>query len=368
MASPLCSALLAGNTVLLKPSEVSGATGLLLEQLIQQVPELSPFVRVLHGDGRVGAALVKSNPDLIFLTGSTETGLKVAQDAAGNLTPYLFELGGKDAMIVLEDADIKAAARWGTWGAYYNTGQTCISIERVYVAEPVYDAFLMESIKAANNYSCGYSPDLDNPNDMGPLVFQNQKGLIQDHLQDALEKGAEILTGGNIDGLFMEPTILVNVDHSMKIMRDETFGPIMPVMKVKDEDEAIRLTNDSHFGLGASVWSKDHKRAERIAHQLEVGSVCVNDNIVHYAIPELPFGGVKMSGVARTHGKQEVLQFTLPHSYAVGRAPTNLDIAVRLRSPRHYWLGSALMRLVFGVTLSQKTQPIKETLSKLFNR
>jgi acyl-CoA reductase-like NAD-dependent aldehyde dehydrogenase len=360
MVSPLCSALLAGNTVLLKPSEVAGATGVLLEQLIQQVPALSPFVRVLHGDGRVGAALVKAKPDLIFLTGSTKTGHKVARMAAENLTPYLFELGGKDAMIVLEDADIEAAARWGTWGSYYNTGQSCISIERVYVVESVYEAFLQASIAATKAYTLGYSPDLDNPNDLGPLTFEKQKGIIQDHLRDAVDKGARIVTGGDIDGLFMEPAIVVNVDHSMKLMTDETFGPIMPVMKVKDEAEAIRLTNDCDYGLSASVWSNDHKRAQRVARELEVGSVNVNDNIVHYAVPLLPFGGRKKSGLARTHGKQEVLQFTLSQAYAVGRPPLKLDLAVRLRNPRQYWLGTAIMRLMFGVGLRQKLEALRK--------
>jgi acyl-CoA reductase-like NAD-dependent aldehyde dehydrogenase len=217
--SPLCSALLAGNTVVLKPSEVTSATGALIEKLLQSVPELSPFVRVLHGDQRTGAALVKSKPDLIYLTGSVPTGRKVARAAAENLVPYLLELGGKDPMVVLEDADIEAAARWGIWSACYNTGQTCVSIERVYVVSPVYEQFVSTVLEEAKKINLGYSPDHNSPFHMAPLTFERQKSIIQDQLKDALDKGARILTGGNIDQMFMEPTVIVDVDHTMEIMR-----------------------------------------------------------------------------------------------------------------------------------------------------
>ncbi len=363
--SPLCSALLAGNTVLLKPSEEAGATGLLVEKLIQSVPELSPFVRVLHGDARVGAAVVDSKPDLIFLTGSTGTGRKVAQVAAQNLIPYFFELGGKDAMIVLEDADTKAAARWGTWGAFYNTGQTCHGIERVYVVESVYDEFLREAIEQTKKLTVGYSPDMDSPYNMGPLVCNRQKQVITIHMEDALAKGARIIIGGKMDGLFVEPTIVVDVNDNMKLMREETFGPIMPIVKVKDEIEAIQRANDSYYGLSASVWSRDLRRAEQVAHQLEVGSVNINDAIAHYPVSLLPFGGVKQSGSARTHGKQEVLQFAQYHSYAVGQPPRPYDIATQMRQPGHYRLGAAIMRLAFGATPRQRLQPFAEEIARL---
>lgn len=360
-----CSALLAGNTVLLKPSEVTAATGVLIERLFQRVPELSPFVRVLHGDGTVGANLVNSKPDLIFLTGSTATGLKIAQAAAKDLTPFLFELGGKDPMIVLEDADIKAAAKWGVWGAFYNSGQTCMAVERIYVTEPVYDGFVAEVLEETRKMKVGYSPAVDNPNNMGPLTFERQVEIIEDHMQDALAKGAKVLIGGERRGLFFEPTVMVNVDHSMKIMRDETFGPVLPIMKVEDEAHAIALANDSYYGLSACVWSSDLERAKRVADQLEVGSVNINDAISHYPVSLLPFGGVKQSGTARTHGKQEVLQFTQMHSYAVGRPPLSLDLATRMREPDHYRLGSAVMHLVFGETPRQRLKPVVEAVEEL---
>jgi acyl-CoA reductase-like NAD-dependent aldehyde dehydrogenase len=362
--SPMFSALLAGNTVVLKPSEVAGASGVLVEKLIKQVPELSPFVRVVHGDGRTGAALVAAKPDFVFLTGSTSTGRLVAIKAAENMIPYAFELGGKDPLIVLEDADVDAAARWGTWGAYYNTGQTCQAVERAYVVESVYDDFVSKAIDYTKEFQTGYTADINNPYDLGPLTFERQKQIIEDHMQDALAKGARVLIGGQIDGLFMEPTLVVDVDQSMKLMQDETFGPILPIMKVKDEEEAIRMANDSYFGLSASVWSRDTQHARRVAEHLDVGSVNINDTVAHFAVPLLPFGGRKLSGDARIHGEQEVLQFTQFRSYSVGRPPLPFDIATVLRQPGHYRLGVGVMRLAFGVTPKQRVQPIAEEIQR----
>lgn len=355
---PIFSALLAGNTVLYKPSEVAGATGVMIEKLFHSVPELTPYVRVLHGDGAVGAALVESSPDLLFLTGSVATGRKVAEAAARNMIPFLCELGGKDPMIVLEDADIKAAAKWGVWGAFYMTGQTCMSVERVYVVESVYDEFVAEVLRETKELKIGYSPDLNSPYDLGPLTFERQLRIVEDHLEDAVAKGAHILYGGQREGLFVQPTVLVDVDHSMKVVRDETFGPLMPIMKVKDEAEAIRKANDSEYGLSACVWSSNLKRAQRVAEQLEVGSVNINDAISHYPVSLLPFGGIKKSGTARTHGSREVLQFTQPHSYAVGQPPLPFDIATQMRQPGHYRLGEAVMKLMFGVGPAQKLEPL----------
>jgi acyl-CoA reductase-like NAD-dependent aldehyde dehydrogenase len=363
--SPICSALLAGNTVLVKPSEVTAATGALMEKLFQSVPELSPFVRFVHGDGRVGEMMVKAQPDLIFLTGSVQTGRKVAQAAAETLTPCFFELGGKDAMLVLEDADIKAAARWGVWGACYNAGQTCVAVERAYAVEAIYDEFVRESVEQARQITVGYSPEIDNPYHIAPLCFNRQPQIIGEQLSEAVNKGARILTGGQIKDLYAEPTVVVDVDHSMTLMREETFGPILPIMKVKDEAEGMRLINESEYGLSASVWSNNLERAQRLAHRLNVGSVNINDTSAHYAVSLLPFGGVKKSGSARTHGKSEVLQFAQMRSYAVGRPPNPLDIATQMRKPGRYRLGAAILRLVFGVTPGQRVQPVVEEVERL---
>lgn len=363
--SPVLSALLAGNTVMLKPSEVTAATGALIEKLFQRVPELAPYVRVLHGDGQVGAAIVESSPDLVFLTGSTTTGKKIAEATAKTLTPFLYELGGKDPMLVLEHANVKAAARWGVWGAFYNTGQTCMGVERVYAVEAVYDEFLTAVLAETEKLRMGYSAALDNPNHMGPLTFERQVQIVREHLGDAIAKGANVLTGGKINGLFMEPTVVVDVDHSMKLMREETFGPIFPIMKVKDETEAIWLANDNEYGLSACVWSNDMRQAKRAAHRLQVGSVNINDAISHYPVSELPFGGVKQSGNARTHGREEVMQFTHLRSYAVGWPPLPFDLATQMRYPGHYKLGKAMMRLAFGVTWQQRVEPVVEVVESV---
>ena len=357
---PIFSALLAGNTVIAKPSEVTAATGVMIEGLFQRIPELAPFVRFLHGGPAVGAALVAARPDLVFLTGSTATGRKVMEAAAKTMTPVICELGGKDPMIVLKDADVKAAARWGVWGAFYNTGQTCMAIERVYVVKELYDAFVHEVIEQTGRLKVGYTPETGNENDVGPLTFQRQIDIIEDHMQDALAKGAKIVAGGHRNGMFMEPTVMVDVDHSMRLMRDETFGPIMPLMKADDETHAIQLANDSNLGLSASVWSRDLERAQQVAHQLQVGSVNINDTMTHFAIPRLPFGGIKESGIGRTHGEKDLRQFAQTRAYAIGQPPLPFDIATLMRAPGNYRLGAAVMRLAFGVTPKQRLQPVRE--------
>ena len=361
---PVLMALLTGNTVVLKPSEVTAATGALIERLIQSVPELAPFVRVVHGDGSVGAALTKSNPDYIFVTGSTPTGKKILQTASEHFIPVGLELGGKDAMIVLEDADIDAAARWGVWGAFFNTGQTCMAVERVYVVESKYEEFLDRAVHYTKHFWVGYSSDLDSPYWMGPVTDPRQVKVIEQHLDDALARGARIVTGGREKGSFYNPIVMVDVDHSMLLMREETFGPIMPIMKVRDEAEAIRLANDNAFGLGASIWSKDIAHAKSVADRVEAASVILNDSIAQFGIPMLPFGGIKDSGFGRIHGQEGLMQFTRPYSYAVGPAPVKWDIATVLRQNGHYDLATAIMGVLYGTTFRQKWQALVQLFRK----
>ena len=361
---PVLAALLAGNTVVLKPSEVTAATGVLVEQLIQSIPELSPFVRVVHGDGKVGAALTQAKPDFIFVTGSTMTGKKVLQAAAQNLTPVSIELGGKDAMIVLEDADIDAAARWGVWGAFFNAGQSCVSVERVYVVESKYDEFLRRALYYTKSFQSGYSSELNSTYSMGSITDPRQVKIIDEQIEGALSKGARMLTGGKKQGLFYDPIVMVDVDHSMMMMREETFGPIMPIVKVKDEEEAIKLANDSKFGLGASIWSQNIKHAKSVADRVEAASIILNDSMAQFGIPMLPFGGIKESGFGRTHGQEGLMQFTRPYSYAVGGVPVKIDVATILRENGHYNLAAAILGVVYGTTLKQKW----ESLALLFSK
>jgi acyl-CoA reductase-like NAD-dependent aldehyde dehydrogenase len=361
---PILSALLAGNTVILKPSEVTAASGILIEKLFQRIPELSPYIRVLHGDGSVGVEIIRSAPDYIFVTGSTETGKKILQAAAQHLTPVACELGGKDAVIVLDDADVPAAARWSVWGACYNTGQSCISIERAYVMEKVFDEFVNHAVAFTQELKQGYSQDPHTQNHLGPITDPRQLKVIQAHIDDARVKGARVLIGGNSTGMFFSPTVVVDVDHSMSLMREETFGPILPIMKVHDPSEAISLANENRYGLGASVWGKDLNRANAIAHQLQAGSILINDTIVQIAIPNLPFGGIKESGTGRIHGKEGLLSFTTSRAYAVSRAPFRWDVATIMRIPGNYAFGKSLMEVLFGVTMSQHLRPIIRWLKR----
>ena len=357
---PVLTALLVGNTVVLKPSEVTAATGVLIEKLFERVPELAPYVRIVHGDGRVGAALIQAKPDYIFLTGSTPTGRKVLQAAAGDLIPVACELGGKDAMIVLDDADLKAAARWGSWGAFFNAGQTCMAVERVYAVAPVYDEFVRLAVEYAKEFEMGYTAEPDSRYYLGPVTHARQAEIIERHLEDAIQKGARVLSGGRGQGLFFSPMVLVDVDHSMLIMQEETFGPVMPIMKARDEADAVRLANDNAFGLGASVWSRDLAHARRLAGQVQAASVIINDSIAQFGVPMLPFGGLKESGAGRIHGREGLMQFTRSYGYVVGNPPMKWDIATILREPGHYRLATALLGVLFGTSLRQRWQALKQ--------
>jgi delta 1-pyrroline-5-carboxylate dehydrogenase len=210
----------------------------------------------------------------------------------------------------------------------------------------------------------GYSPELNNLCVLGPITFPKQVETIRHHLQDALDKGAKILTGGEPDGMFMNPTVLVDVRNDMLVMQEETFGPILPIVKVKHDGEAIRLANDNHYGLGASVWSQNLKHAEEVALQLQTGSVVINDTIVQMGVPMLPFGGVKDSGFGRTHGREGLLAFTTSQAHVVGKPPYAWDVGTIARSPGNYRLLSTIIYTVFGTSPQQKAKPIMEALDE----
>ena len=241
---------------------------------------------------------------MIMFTGSTRTGRKVAEEAAKRLIPASLELGGKDPMIVLSDADLERAANFATYYSMQNAGQTCISIERVYVEEPVYDEFVAKVTEKVRALRVG-KPEGSGSVEVGAITFPPQLEIIKDHVADAEQKGARVLAGGHQvqgAGRFFEPTVLVDVDHSMKIMTEETFGPTLPIMKVADADEAVRLANNSHYGLGSSVFTRDTARGEAIARRLEAGAANVNDAMINYTVLELPMGGAKASGLGSRHG------------------------------------------------------------------
>jgi acyl-CoA reductase-like NAD-dependent aldehyde dehydrogenase len=296
-------ALAAGNSVILKPSEITPLTSLLLAEGMRECGLPENVLQIATGRGETGAALVES-VDMIMFTGSTRTGRKVAETAARRLIPASLELGGKDPMIVLSDANLERAANFATYYSMQNAGQTCISIERVYVEEPVFDEFVQKVSDKVSALRVG-KPEGYGTVEVGAITFRPQLDTIKDHVADAIQKGARVLTGGHevqSAGRFFEPTVLVDVDHTMKIMTEETFGPTLPIMKVRDAEEAIRLANDTPYGLASSVFSRDTARGEAVARRIEAGAATVNDAMINYAALELPMGGAKASGLGSRHG------------------------------------------------------------------
>ncbi|MGI9098401.1 MAG: aldehyde dehydrogenase family protein [Solirubrobacteraceae bacterium] len=319
-------ALMAGNSVILKPSEVTPLTSLLLADGLAESGLPEDVFQVATGRGDTGAALV-DEVDMIMFTGSTATGKKVMQRAAQTLTPVSLELGGKDAMIVLSDADLERAANHAVYYSMQNAGQTCISVERVYVEEPVYDAFVAKVTEKVGRLRQGESTGPATA-EVGSMTFAKQIQIVEEHVQDALAKGARALTGGRRGagkGLFYEPTVLVDVDHSMKAMTEETFGPTLPIMKVADAEEALTLANDSPYGLAGSVFSRDSARGEHIARRMQVGAVCVNDALLNYMAVELPMGGWKASGLGSRHGAGGIRKYCKQQSLLISRLHLKRD-------------------------------------------
>lgn len=310
-------ALAAGAAVLLKPSE---RTPLTAEVLLRGwLDSGAPEVLALAQGAREVSEAVIDNSDYIQFTGSSATGVKVMERAARRLTPVSLELGGKDPMIVLDDADVELAANAAVWGAMFNAGQTCVSVERVYVMEQVYDQFVAAVVNAVQNLKVGSGEGYD----FGALIDESQVAVTARHVDDALAKGAKALTGGKRSegaGSFYPPTVLVDVDHSMACMTEETFGPTLPIMKVSSVGEAVRLANDSPYGLSAAVFSKDIERAKDIALQLDCGAVNVNDVISNLMCTTAPMGGWKTSGIgARFGGVDGVRKYCRQETVVVPR-------------------------------------------------
>lgn len=321
----VATAVTAGNGVILKPSEYTQLIGVRVAELLAEATGLEKLVVVATGDGRTGAALVRAGVDKIAFTGSVATGRAVMAAAAESLTPVVLELGGKDAMIVCSDADVERAARGAVWGAFYGCGQICQSVERVYVVESIYDAFVRAAVAEARRVRTSDEPEAMIGSLIAPFVLEK----VESHIRDAVERGARVLLGGRrleLPGHFFEPTVITDVDHSMELMRTETFGPVLPIMRVRDEDEAVRLANDTEYGLDASIWSRNHSKARAMAERLDVGTVLINDHLINYAMAELPFGGTRHSGFGRVHGLEGLRELVRPKSLvedrlALGREP-----------------------------------------------
>lgn len=301
--NPTVQALMAGNAVLLKPSEVTPFSGALVGELLRDAGLPDGVLQVLPGDGETGAALVESGVDKISFTGSVATGRRIGEACGRNLIPCSLELGGKDAMIVCQDADLDRAAGGAVFGGFFNAGQFCCGTERIYVHQAVADALIAKIVEKTQALRQGTSGEYD----VGPMIWPRQLEVVERHMADAVKKGATVLCGGQrnrtLGGLFYEPTVLVDVTHDMLVMTEETFGPILPIVRVADDDEAIRMANDSLYGLSGTVWSKDEARAIAIAKRLETGSICINESSITYGACEAPFGGRKASGVGQVNGE-----------------------------------------------------------------
>src|SRR6201997_1351464 len=299
------AALVAGNAVVLKPSEFTSLIALKLQSLLRGAGVPEPVFQVVVGDGATGAALLNSEIDKLIFTGSVPTGKRIAQTAAARLLPVVLELGGKDPMLVLDDADLEVASSAAVWGAFVNAGQACLSVERSYVHQSLYKTFLDACVaKAQKLRVCN---GMDPQTDIGPMIHERQLRIVETQVEEARAQGARVLTGGSrlpeLGPHFYAPTVLADVTHEMSIMREETFGPVLSIAPFSNDAEAIRLANDSEFGLAASIWTRHKRRGEAIARQIAAGTVMGNDVISCFGISEAPHGGFKASGIGRSHGQ-----------------------------------------------------------------
>jgi acyl-CoA reductase-like NAD-dependent aldehyde dehydrogenase len=349
-ATETLAALVMGNAVVLKPSEMTPLIALELQKLLLASGLDPNLMQVVIGAGAVGGALLESDIDKIVFTGSVATGKRVGEAAARRLLPAVLELGGKDPMIVLEDADLDVASSGAVWGSMVNAGQTCLSVERCYVQRSVYEKFVELCRQKIGKLRVGEG--LSSEVEMGPLIHERQLRTVEDQVNDAMARGARLLAGGRrlteLGPNFYAPTLLADVTHEMLIMREETFGPALPVAPFDTDDDAVRLANDSEFGLAASVWTGNRKRGEAMAARIKAGTVMINDAISGFGIAEAPHGGFKQSGIGRTHGRLGLAEMV---------QVKYVDVDLLPRMPKVWWYGygaafqsqmSGFIDLLFG--------------------
>jgi acyl-CoA reductase-like NAD-dependent aldehyde dehydrogenase len=321
--SEIIPAVAAGNAVICKTSDFTPHCGALIERLFADAGFPKDLVTVVQGGGEVGQALIDADPDKILFTGSVATGRRVAEACAKRLIPTVLELGGKDAMIVLADADLDVAASAAVWGSYTNCGQVCLSVERVFVEKSVSEEFATRCVEKTRKLKLG--PGNDPATDVGPMIRPQHVQRMVDLIEDAVSRGANLRCGGyprvDLGPNFFEPAVICNVDPSMKLFQEETFGPILAMQAVRNSEQAVAWANDTPFALSASVWTRDAARGEAIAKRLRAGAVMVNDAISYFAIAEAPHGGCGASGWGRTHGKAGLLEMVRTKYIDVDRLP-----------------------------------------------
>jgi acyl-CoA reductase-like NAD-dependent aldehyde dehydrogenase len=350
--APSILAFLAGNAVIVKPSEFTPLKGL-WEEILSQSDFMKDAFQFVYGGRETGKMLIDAKPDKIHFTGSVATGKKIMEQAAKQLIPVELELGGKDPAIVFEDVNLERTVNGVMWAAFTNSGQSCTSIERLYVHESIYDNFVKLLIEKTNKLRLPSSQtDYQKPDayDLGGITSSAQLSIIEKHVRDAVQKGAKVLIGGKREENSRQflPTIITDVNNSMLIMIEETFGPVLPLVKFKTEEEAIKLANDSVYGLSASVWSKDIKRAERVAKKLVTGNVSINSHMLTEGNPALPFGGVKESGIGRSKGEWGLLGFTNVKSIIIDQQSSRIESHWYPYTQTKYELLSKLMVALFS--------------------
>jgi acyl-CoA reductase-like NAD-dependent aldehyde dehydrogenase len=366
--SQIVPAVVAGNAVVCKTSEFTPQCGALIQQLFGDAGFPEDLVTIVQGGGEVGQALIDAGPDKLIFTGSVATGRRVAEACARQLIPTVLELGGKDAMLVLDDADLNAASSGAVWGSYTNCGQVCLSVERIFVVESVAEEFARLCVEKTKKLHLG--PGSDANTDVGPLIRPQHVERMRDLLDDAVQRGAQIRCGGNarpdLGANFFEPTVISGVDSTMKLFQEETFGPILAIQVVKNAKEAIARANDSRFALSASIWTRDAMYGADTAGELKAGAVMVNDMISYFAIAEAPHGGSKLSGWGRTHGEHGLLEMVQPKYIDVDRLP-------RREKPWWYRYGAdveqaanAFLQFEFGGGIGNRIRHATDALKTIF--
>jgi len=350
-------ALLAGNACVVKPSEVTPLVALKAKEIFDSTGLPEDLFGLVIGAAPTGHALIAAGIDYCVFTGAVETGRKVAAECGARLVPCTMELGGKAPLIACEDCDLERTARAVVFGGFANSGQVCISVERVYAHDRIYEPLVQRVVSLVKELrqgdpSQGYV-------DIGAITFPRQIEVALRHIEDALSKGARLACGGRalaVSGHFFEPTVLADCDHSMIVMKDEIFGPLVPIMRVRSDDEAVALANDSHLGLNAYVFSKSRDRARRLSEQVEAGSVIVNDVFTNYATIEVPFGGIKQSGFGRVHGAESLRDLCHRKHVSFGRlpAPARDPFWFPYTAKSFHWLERGVQLVLGGGTLGKR--------------